>query len=139
MASQESLYQPLDKDSRTIRLLRILPEPHPFDGRLQCSLITVCLNQAVQYHALYYTWGEPDSFGFNIWINENLVPVRQNLLCALRVLRVNNVDVNETELAENCDGGSTPSEFHLWVDALCTNQNDDMEREHQVAMMGDVY
>lgn len=74
--------------------------------------------------------GEPDSFGFKIWINEILVPARQNLLCALRVLRANNVDVNETELAENCDGGSTPSEFHLWVNALYINQNDDMERGH---------
>lgn len=111
MTAQESLYQPLDRESRAIRLLRILSEPHPSDGRLQCSLITVDLNQAVEYYALSYTWGEPDSYGFKIWVNEILVPVRQNLLCALRVMPANNKDMNENEFAENCDHGSTPGNF----------------------------
>lgn len=49
-----------------------------------------------------------------------MVPVRRNLLCALRVLR---------------------AEGHLvlWIDALCINQDDNRERGHQVEMMGDIY
>jgi hypothetical protein len=49
-----------------------------------------------------------------------LVPVPQNLLWALRVLR-------------------SDAERVLWVDALCINQKNESEKSHQVKMMGDIY
>ncbi|KAG4440934.1 hypothetical protein IFR05_003563 [Cadophora sp. M221] len=118
--------QPLDTVSRNIRLLEILQKPHPKDGRLQCSLTVVSLLQDpkdLQYQALSYTWGKADNSNLKIWVNGVLVPVRRNLLCALRVLRA------------DPEADSLP----IWIDALCINQQDILERGHQVDMMGVVY
>ncbi|PVH81636.1 HET-domain-containing protein, partial [Cadophora sp. DSE1049] len=83
--------------------------------RLQCSLVIRSLNSSIKYQALSYTWGKPDAFNFKIWINGILVPVRRNLLCALRARSL------------------------IWVDALCIDQNNIVERGHQVDMMGDIF
>lgn len=56
-------------------------------NRLQCSLIIKSLDSRHVNEALSYTWGEPDDFSFMIWVNGIQIPVRQNLLLALRVLR----------------------------------------------------
>jgi glycyl-tRNA synthetase beta subunit len=33
----------------------------------------------------------------------------------------------------------TSAPIRLWVDAVCINQNDIQERNHQVGLMGDIY
>lgn len=119
MASKPSCYAPLDKASREIRLLVLSATRHA-DHRLQGSIVTRSLDASPEYEALSYTWGQPDGFKFKIWVNGFLVPIRRNLLCALRVLR-------------------RPQERVLWIDALCINQNDDIERNHQVDLMRDIY
>jgi hypothetical protein len=115
-----SCYQDLKDPSRDIRLLYILPNPHPQDRRLQCRLIASDMH--LPYAALSYTWGEEDGRNLNIWVNGIQVRVRRNLMCALRTLQAN------FDLA--------PA---LWVDALCINQNDVDERNSQVALMGRIY
>ncbi|PVH81632.1 HET-domain-containing protein, partial [Cadophora sp. DSE1049] len=118
--------QPLDTSLRQIRLLDILPEPHPIDGRLQCHFTIESLLQDpddLPYQALSYTWGRPDDFDFKIWLNGILFPVRQNLLCALRVLRASGDTIK----------------LPIWIDALCIDQQNVSERGHQVDMMGVIY
>ncbi|KAL2068059.1 hypothetical protein VTL71DRAFT_16157 [Oculimacula yallundae] len=137
LATSKSLYEPLDKNSRTIRLLRILPDSNPTDGRLQCKLVTRSLNLDFTYRALSYTWGEPDTFNFKIWINDFIVPVRQNLLCALRVLKEKCYSEHSDPLYE-FESFSAKRPL-IWIDALCINQSDLVERGHQVDMMGDIY
>ncbi|KAK0099738.1 hypothetical protein ONS95_013368 [Cadophora gregata] len=136
MSLKPSLYQSLDPESRTIRLLHIFRSPHPTDGRLQCSLVTHSLNSSIKYQALSYTWGQPDNFDFQIWINGILVPVRRNLLCALRARRANYKSEDERAFAvgKASDVGSL-----IWVDALCIDQSNIVERGHQVDMMGDIF
>src|SRR5882724_11677098 len=115
MSYPTSCYLSLDRSSRSIRLLELSPRPHPEDNRLQCrifvtdftSLSHLSLAVSWRYDALSYVWGEPDNFNFKIWVNGVLVPVRQNLLCALRILR------------DRAHGRM------LWIDALCINQKDD--------------
>lgn len=120
MTDNLSCYAPLDKSSRDIRLLILLPTRHK-DKRLQAKLVIKSLYSNPEYEALSYTWGLPDDHDFKIWLNGVLVPVRRNLLCALRVLQ------------------RRMTRRVLWVDAVCINQNDDAEKGHQVGMMGDVY
>jgi hypothetical protein len=120
MSEKLSCYEPLDCQSRDIRILELLPEPHPVDNRIQCRLAITSLESEPFYEALSYTWGEPDDFGFKVWLNGVLVPVRQNLLCAIRVLR-----------AED--------RRRLWIDALSIDQEDHREKGHQVQLMGAIY
>jgi len=104
----------------------ILPKPHPIDGRLQCHFTIGSLPKGcdeLSYQALSYMWGEADDFDFQIWLNDVLVPVRQNLLCALRVLRADEDTIK----------------LPIWIDALCIDQENIEERGHQVDMMGVIY
>jgi len=113
-------YIPLNKEGKTVRILRLLPQPHPLDGRIQCELQVKKLDHSPKYDAISYTWGEPDLYDFKIWLNQRLFPIRRNLLMALRALR-------------------RPFARDLWVDALCINQQDLAERGHQVQIMGQIY
>jgi hypothetical protein len=120
MSSSSFSYNPLDKASRSIRLLILSPIPHPEDNRIQCSLVTKSLNLSLQYEALSYVWGPVDELNLRIRLDNCLFPVRRNLLLALRALR-----------------GVT--ERILWIDALCINQEDIEERGSQVQIMGSIY
>jgi hypothetical protein len=121
-------YQPLELSSKQIRLLRLLPfdekrgrEPRPwFELRsIQCELFNTSLDASPVYEALSYTWGCSGS-DVRIEVNGQGISVRANLAYALAALRSSEVRV-------------------LWVDALCINQNDTEERNHQVGQMGEIY
>jgi hypothetical protein len=71
---------------------------------------------------LSYRWGSPGD-GTDIWLNQQRVRVTKNLAAALQVIRA------EENVASSC----------FWIDALCINQNDIDERNHQVKRMIDIY
>lgn len=76
------------------------------------------------FATLSYVWGtEEDSTP--VIINGVRIKVRPNLGAALQSLR-------ETS-------GRFTGRFRLWVDSLCINQADDVERAQQVSMMRDIY
>ena len=104
-------YKPLPSAVFTVRLLEL----EPGDGdEIHCKLRNVHLgDERVQYEALSYTWGTPILRQF-IWCDGKVLPVTQNLYNALRRLR----QTNEKKL--------------LWIDAICINQEDLEERNHQV-------
>jgi hypothetical protein len=56
-----------------------------------------------------------------IVINREPQTVTRNLYNALNHIRRDSIDV------------------HLWIDALCINQEDDVEKSHQVQQMRDIY
>ena len=96
------------------------------DALLCCSLDTCSLSWAhFPYEALSYTWGPPVDGWTDGDEQMNLcnrtVTVKSNLADSLRQFRHNN----------RCR--------RLWVDALCINQNNDLERAQQVAMMAQIY
>ncbi|KAF3763584.1 hypothetical protein M406DRAFT_233130, partial [Cryphonectria parasitica EP155] len=113
-------YQQLDSVKDEIRILSLLPG-RPNDA-VETTISVACLDDDPYYEALSYVWGDsrPE---FCRWIRVDGQKrwVTQNLWAALRRLR------------------RTDEERKLWVDALCINQKDDVEKSHQVAMMSQIY
>ncbi|KAN0113244.1 HET domain containing protein [Hyaloscypha variabilis] len=104
-----------------LRLVTLLPSPTQ-DATIQCTLsIRSLKDQSLAYEALSYEWGDPNSSQHEILLDGQPFNVRRNLWQALRSLR--------TELSART----------LWIDAICINQEDFAERNHQVAMMGNIY
>ncbi len=98
------------------------------DEPLRCDLVAVSLDDLPDFEALSYMWGEPDDEAqFQIWVNGALVCVRQNLWYALQRIRF--MIPHENKIRRRI----------LWIDALCINQDNIQERNHQVAFMGHIY
>lgn len=122
-----------------IKLLSLLPDKAPlqcFDSGLdlpedetnegsrrlvQCTLRSVDFDSAPPYVALSYTWGNPKVRKY-ITIDQNPTDVTINLEAALRHLRQGIVEP-----------------LTLWIDAICINQSDEVEKSEQVAHMRDIY
>src|ERR1700722_17924061 len=113
-----AIYSPLDPQRKEIRLVTI-HAGHTSDT-IYCSLSTVSLSDKPLYEALSYTWGTTNS---NVPIYVQGVPkqVTTTLESVLRYLRF--IDRPRT----------------IWIDALCINQSDVLERNYQVLQMGEVY
>lgn len=112
------LYMPLADDGE-IRLVHL--QPRGPDDNVQCLIKHSKLKDNIAYEALSYAWGDAadeqslkvdDSSSYQIW---------PNLRSALYHLRLEG------------------RERVLWIDALCINQRDINERNHQVRQMGNIY
>lgn len=110
-------YTPLSS-AHEIRLLRV--QPGSGSDNIKCTLHSSQLNHELKYEALSYMWG-PSHCLQSVEVNGQACAVRENLWQALKHLR------------------SRHEERMLWIDALCINQDDDLERNHQVAQMGAIY
>ncbi|KAM0492237.1 hypothetical protein ACHAP8_010100 [Fusarium lateritium] len=108
----------IDLQSHQIRILRILPGNR--DDPLRCILRTACLDDDNKYEALSYAWGDPLDC-LSIEVNGSQKSITVNLFNALRRLRY------------------AESERYLWVDALCIDQENDVEKSHQVQLMSNIY
>ncbi|KAF1842115.1 uncharacterized protein K460DRAFT_409538 [Cucurbitaria berberidis CBS 394.84] len=113
----EYSYTPL-QDVNSIRLLQL--EPGYGNAPLKAHLATYRLEEHYSYDALSYVWGEPDLFE-SIVVNDRTLHISKNLHTILLQLRL-------------------PDEIgNLWIDAVCINQQDDIEKGQQVAIMGQIY
>ncbi|KAL1646829.1 hypothetical protein SLS58_002964 [Diplodia intermedia] len=102
-----------------IRLLRIAPGT--WNDPIHCDIFHCRLSQNVSYEALSYTWGSEEK-PFTINRGENRwLAVTSNCFDAMRRLR-------------KPDRPRT-----LWIDAVCINQANDLERGHQVKNMPQIY
>ena len=123
-------YAKLDPNTQSIRLLRIHPpkELENTTERLECLLLEQHSLDTIQnrYKTLSYCAGDPRSTEVVI-INDLPFNVFANLGHALRQAR---------HLWRGRDHGS---DLLLWVDQVCINQNDHVERSEQVRLMGDIY
>lgn len=111
-------HDPLPDSQSYIRLLKVL------DGeaneQIICQLTTWPIQDAPPYYALSYTWGDPNDAA-QIEINGSTATVTANCGYALRQ-------------AHACTNN-----IHLWMDALSIDQSSTQEKNHQVAMMGQIY
>jgi Heterokaryon incompatibility protein (HET) len=110
----------LDTSKHEIRLVHL--QPGIYSSPIQCKLARADLDQRhrYEYEPLSYEWG-PSGYDQFIWLGDRKVYVRENLYWALRHLRY--------ERAVRV----------LWIDALCIDQTNVVERNHQVTWMGEIY
>ncbi|KAH7160436.1 heterokaryon incompatibility protein-domain-containing protein [Dactylonectria estremocensis] len=119
---RDELYRsiPIDSSRQEFRLL--LLHPGAWQTPIQCSLSVASLRSRPKFRALSYVWGRKTS-SHSVQINNRRLSVWKNLEGVLQRLRR---DI----------GGE---DVRLWIDAVCINQNDDEERNAQVAMMANIY
>ncbi|RSL60770.1 hypothetical protein CEP54_006571 [Fusarium duplospermum] len=114
-------YQPLDlTQGRQIRVLVLKAGRH--EDPLQCELEHVNLQQGPIYEALSYTWADDkgdDSIcrAIQCGQDDQFIGITKN--CELALLRLRKQDVDR----------------RLWVDAVCIDQSNILERNHQVKNM----
>ena len=106
-----------------IRLLRLMPNKND-TANIRCELFEYALRESDKathpYEALSYVWGgsdEPQS----IFIDNQYLGVTLNLHAALLRLRYHDIP------------------RIIWVDAVCINQADEKEKEHQIQSMAKIY
>ncbi len=126
MSSHSAFYSSLPVDSKSIRILTILPDGDEIT-KLRCELKIVQLLDSfglpsieTPFDALSYTWGEPN-FSSTIICNGAEIKVTAALFEALRHLR------------------KSEDEMTIWIDAICINQNDKTEKSMQVQLMKHIY
>ncbi|KAK0104424.1 hypothetical protein ONS95_004717 [Cadophora gregata] len=110
-----------------IRLLEVKPAFND-EEEMVCRLRTVFRDAAPNYKALSYCWGPPEERGKRSIVLEIASqrirwPVTPTLEMALRRLR-------------NTDGSTS---LLIWADAVCINQEDEVEKGQQVQEMRHVY
>jgi hypothetical protein len=114
------IYPPISTGSGRFRLLRILPIEAD-DTPISCELFTASIkSKAGNYIAGSYTWGL-DSPNLPIVLNGATFYVRENLFQFLRVLR------------------SEQTVTTIWIDAICIDQSNSLERTQQVGLMTEIY
>lgn len=111
-------YTTLSGDADSFRILVI--EAGTGSEPIRCSLESARLSSRPAYHALSYYWGDQSQLEA-IFVNNIRVAITRNLWLALVSLREADED--------------TP----LWADAICINQQDDLEKASQIPIMGSVY
>ncbi|EXJ94974.1 hypothetical protein A1O1_00092 [Capronia coronata CBS 617.96] len=112
-------YEPLEEGQ--IRLLRFCPQEVDELDLFRVELFHARLSQAPEYVALSYSWGSDDSaLSIEIMVNNQKYRVSQHLAGALDRLKTNNISA-------------------IWVDALCINQRDMIEKGKEVTRMFTIY
>jgi hypothetical protein len=129
-------HTPLNHEQSSIRLVQILPQLSS-DGLLQCEITQHVLpsNLAIEcdssylgdydercepYICLSYVWGGSQD-GYNIKVDGKYFRVRANLGDFMWHAR------------------KTLFHTYLWIEALCIDQTNTRERNHQVQRMGSIY
>ncbi|KAF1357514.1 HET-domain-containing protein, partial [Lizonia empirigonia] len=109
----------------SIRLLELLPSD--LDDELECRLVETPLHDITTFEALSYVWGDP-AIREPIKCNGQAMTITTNLAQALRRLRLSRAHDHSTGISRV-----------LWADAICINQEDVIERGHQVQLMREIY
>ena len=95
--------------------------PHPSDNAI--TLLPDFRYEWGDFLALSYTWGDPNTVR-EILVNGQPLPITQNLEACLRALR-------RKQYVKNG--------WKFWIDAICINQKDIVERAGQVKRMREIY
>jgi hypothetical protein len=116
------LYRPLDPIRKQIRLCKVHPT-EDFGAPIECTLTAWSLQNCPEYVALSYVWGDV-TVKETITVNGKPTAVTTTLAAALRRFR---------------QSAATVEAKRIWADAICINQNDVLERNIQIGLMGDLY
>lgn len=134
---QSFQYAPLDPTQDQIRLLVV--QPGELGNVVKAELVHASLNENPVYEAISYCWGGSRTVDIQLSCPNHLgngtrplesvsaqkhsskFPITANLESALRHLR----RPNKSRV--------------LWADAICINQEDEVEKSHQVRLMDQIY
>jgi hypothetical protein len=115
--SRNSVYAPLQDPKRQIGLLYVpRRRDNDHDDRISCSISTYDFDKAPYYGAISYTWGAPATQK-SIFIDGKAHYVQPNAYEALRQARLYG------------------KHRYLWIDTVCINQQDPVEKGHQIDFM----
>ncbi|KAH6669025.1 heterokaryon incompatibility protein-domain-containing protein [Halenospora varia] len=120
-------YSGLNHNANEIRLLRIQPSAGALNSLtllgfpIRCEIFKVNLDDNPSYNALSYTWGLPTSPNYPILLNGRKFLAGENLWLALYQLQKSDEPVI------------------IWIDAICIDQENVPERDHQVTKMKAIY
>ncbi|KAB8298739.1 hypothetical protein EYC80_000914 [Monilinia laxa] len=112
-------YDPLDSSVDGIRLLHLFSGPNVQQPR--CFLRHATFGERPKYDALSYTWGY-ETRDYPISLNDQQFFVAKNLYDALVCMQ-----------QQSTEG------LILWIDAICINQDDILERNHQLKIIPYIY
>lgn len=112
-------HEPLSWPAQQVRLLRISEGDD--DDNLTVDLITSDLQEAPEYFAVSYTWGDVTEHQ-KLNINDKVVSVRQNCYDALWQIHM-----------------KYPTRPYVWIDSLCINQDDLEEKACQIQLMERIF
>ena len=113
-------WRPLDKSRQEIRVLIL--DAGIGEASLSGQLQHVFLDEPnrLRYETISYAWGATALVG-RIRVSGRLTCIPASTVSALRCMRLSN------------------EPRALWIDCICIDQQDDSERNHQVAIMSDIY
>lgn len=118
-ADLNALY-PRRLDSKNLQVRLIKVHPGTRRDQIHCSLGTFSLESGLTYKALSYVWGDPQVTE-DVIINDHVFLATTNLAAALKQFRRHHY------------------QGFVWVDAICINQSDLVERSDQVPLMFSIY
>jgi hypothetical protein len=118
-------HEPLDQEKNEVRLITSVPSIYK-KGEicLQYQMRKFSLDSCPNFRALSYTWGSPGNLR-TIIINGAQLKVRRNLYKFL--LRLNDADDREIFIR------------WYWIDQISIDQENILERNHQVGLMQEIY
>ncbi|RYP12250.1 hypothetical protein DL765_007435 [Monosporascus sp. GIB2] len=112
-------YRPI-RTGREIRLLRILSSITGSSNDWSYELVHACLSSAPPFEAISYTWGSPET-------------THQILIDGLPFI------VSEKVYRLLTAVGSLTRTGYVWIDSICINQTDAVEKSSQIMLMREVY
>lgn len=121
------IYRPLSHGQ--IRRLRLVITGND-DEELHGYLETVPLSSYSNYTAISYLWGNPLQTSRLLLENHEYIPLTASLNELLGDVR---------KFASKKHSRDKYFVIVLWVDQICINQEDDVEKAKQVAMMAEIY
>jgi hypothetical protein len=146
-----SLYHYSRLNSNQVRLLVIKPAPGAPNDPLNATLMTLddtsLEREDCKYAALSYNWGD-SSADYTMIIQDDLksqpISSVQDLVngaMAQNGLRAKKLFIrpNLHEALKQLRRASGDKPLFIWVDALCINQNDELEKQEQVMKMAQIY
>lgn len=113
------IYNTLE-DPGAFRILE-LNQTHPAETQLSGRLISSRLEDAPDYCAVSYVWGDQQPTSSILLEDGNSLPITKTLFNAIKEL------------------SSSHTSNRLWVDQICINQRDEVEKDVQISLMGTIY
>jgi hypothetical protein len=118
-------YRALDESAKEIRLLRMTFDPERETAVPKLELLHSELQPGLNFIAISYAWGSQE-VQKTVTIDEHAVSVGENLYALLKQL-------------PTLPRHSQVKRHSFWIDAICINQQDDVEKSVQIRRMSELY